>query len=73
MITMTNDSDLQQWYSVIEAAEFLGVSKARIHQFIKEERLPVWKPTKTTFLISGEALTKFREIPREVGNPDWKK
>ena len=54
--------------TVKQAAKFLNVCKARIHQFIKEGRFPARKPGRD-LLIKTSDLEKFALLERKTGRP----
>jgi len=56
-----------QWCTVSEAAEKLGLSPRRILQFVTGGRLPAWKVNSRMYLIADEELQKFSEIERASG------
>jgi|APGre2960657404_1045060.scaffolds.fasta_scaffold46862_5 excisionase family DNA binding protein len=60
-------TDAKQWYTVLEAAQKLGVSRGRVSQLITEGRIAVWRPTGTANLISSEELGRFAALPRLPG------
>lgn len=59
--------DTKQWYTVVEAAKHLGISRGRVSQLICQGRIEVWKPTGTANLISASELRRFSQLPRLPG------
>lgn len=59
--------------SVSDAAKIIGVKPVRVRQFIKEGRL---KPTgrfNGAYVFDRLQVEEFAKIPREAGNPNFKK
>lgn len=58
----------ERYYSVREAANILGVSRGRVHQFVCEGRLHAQK-LGNVLVFSETELKRFQEIPRSPGRP----
>ena len=56
-------------YSAPEAAEYLGISSTRVHQFLTDNRLRGFK-VGSRWVISLEELRRFEAIARPPGNPN---
>ena len=54
--------------TIPKAARKLGLSESRIHNLIREGRLPATKPGRD-WLIRPEDLDSFEAIPRKPGHP----
>lgn len=54
------------WLSVTEAAELLGLTRRRVHDFIKDGRLP-HKPAGNSFLVLRADVMKLKATPRPPG------
>ena len=54
--------------TIPQVAARLGLSKTRIHEFIRAGRLPATKPGRD-WLITPEDLAAFAAIPRRPGHP----
>lgn len=57
-----------RYLSVREAAEVLGVSRGRVHQFVCEGRLHPSRIGNLLVFPAGE-IDRFRRIPRLPGRP----
>jgi excisionase family DNA binding protein len=55
--------------TVAETALFLGVSKARVLQFIRAGRLPATK-FGPAWVLEERDLVEFKRIPRKPGRPE---
>ena len=53
--------------TVTEAAELLGISRARMSQFCSEGR--IGQKVGGRWLVSEDELRQFRKIPRPTGRP----
>ena len=61
----------ERWMSVIEAAEYLGLSEGRIRQLLLAERIEAMKLNQRAWAISKTALDEFKKLHRPVGNPNF--
>lgn len=66
-------NEVQSVTTVTQAAEFLGVCPQRVHDFIAEGRLKAHKVNPRLYLIDTAELQRFAAIPRETGNPQFRK
>ena len=55
-----------EYITVPQAAEHLGVTRARVHQFIREGRLKVIRPGRE-YVIGRAEFERFAAIPRPSG------
>lgn len=55
--------------TVREATERLGVSKSRVHYFIRHGRLRAIQTDAGDWLIASRELERFARIPRVAGQP----
>jgi len=58
---------LKDMVTVKEAAKQLGLSRARVQQFIDEGRLPAQKVASRIYLLDAKDVRKFSRIPRKAG------
>jgi len=58
----------ERYYSVREAAQILGVTRGRVHQFVCEGRLKAEKIGNILVFRESE-LQRFKDIPRTPGRP----
>jgi len=58
----------ERYYSVREAAQALGVSRGRVHQFVCEGRLRGERIGNVLVFRESE-IKRFRRIPRTPGRP----
>lgn len=63
----TPQPETKQWYTVMEAAHELGISRSRVAHLIRDGRIAVWRPTGTANLISAGELRRFSQLPRLPG------
>lgn len=59
--------ELRDMVTVQEAARRLGVSRARVQQFIDNGRLPATKITPRMYLLDARDIRQFAAIPRKAG------
>lgn len=59
-------------YTSQEAARILGISDAMVRRYCIDERLRGRKIGRD-WVIESEELERFKAIPRETGNPNFKK
>ena len=60
-----------KFLSTIEAAELLNLSDRTVSKYCKEGRLGTrvgWQ-----YIITDTELALFKKVPRQRGNPNWKK
>ncbi len=60
----------EDFYTVTEASEMLGINCSLVRRYIREERIPAAKIGKTWMLAKSE-IKKFENKPRPRGNPEW--
>jgi excisionase family DNA binding protein len=58
--------DVQRYMTVSQAAKRLGISRARIHQFIREGRLIAIQPGREYFIARAD-IDEFSTVPRPPG------
>jgi excisionase family DNA binding protein len=61
-----------EFWTVKQAAEYLGVSPARVKVFVEQGRLPAVKLARD-WMLSRDAVIKFAKIPRITGRPVTRK
>ncbi len=63
---MRNQEEVKEVFTVLEAAEYVGVSRAKISQLIRENKLTTLENPldKRQSLISRSQLDKLRTYPR---------
>jgi len=59
---------MTDYMTVQQAAEYLGLSRRRVYQFIHAGRLAAIKLGRD-FLIEPQELERFAAIPRKTGQP----
>ncbi|HEX4610207.1 MAG TPA: helix-turn-helix domain-containing protein [Urbifossiella sp.] len=60
-------ADMKDLMTVKEAAEALGVTKARVDQFISDGSLSVAAKAGAVRLLSRKAVAAFAAVPRKPG------
>lgn len=59
--------ELGDMVTVQEAARRLGVSRARVQQFIDDGRLPATKITPRMYLLDAKDIRQLAAVPRKAG------
>jgi excisionase family DNA binding protein len=59
----------QDIYTAEEAATYLGISRSRVLQFIRQKRLRATKHGGRIYVVYHADLEAFRAIPRLTGQP----
>lgn len=63
----SNDKGIEGMLTVSDAAKLLGVTRARVLQFIDDARLPATKVTPKLYLLDAADVKRFSRIPRRPG------
>lgn len=61
--------DIDRFVTVAEAAGMLGLTKTRIDQFIRDDRLAVARRVGGLRLLSRAAVAAFAKLDRPPGHP----
>ena len=69
---MTVATEIPNLFTTDEAADYLGLDRSLIARYCRQGRLEGRKAGRD-WVITKSALDAFKKIPREPGNPDFKR
>jgi excisionase family DNA binding protein len=62
---MSTDSDIKRWMTTDDVAEYLGVKRSSIYQYVSEKRIPVHRiPDSQLLRFSREEIDHWMEMGR---------
>lgn len=65
-------TEIPNLFTTDEAAEFLGLDRSLIARYCRSGRLAAKKAGRD-WVITKDALAAFKKIPREPGNPEFRR
>lgn len=69
MAHMDLPEPVKQYYDTVDICAILGVTRARIHQYVREGRLSPIDPAKHTPIFTPEEVRRFLGTHKKSGRP----